>query len=247
MLPTGFFFEYTTNFPHFRILDFPITNHIIPPPHMASKKKKENPNKTTTPSLKKKKSPSKKASALDDLKNYWSQKSPVLKFLLGFAGCMILFYILYLSPFFVEYFVRPLLNFEAKVGSLLLNIFGQGTVATNDIISGGDFSVSIKNGCDGLETLAIMLSGIIVFPLSFKYKWPGLLYGTLALFVLNFIRISALFVIGKNFSEGVFDFFHEQGGFVIFTMLGVLLWIVWANWALNKKAEELQSENKASA
>jgi len=209
---------------------------------MAAKKKKEKPKKTTA--SKTETTTPKKNGALSGLKNYWAQKSPVLKFLLGFAACMIIFYIIYLSPFFVEYFVRPMLNVQASIGSFLLNILGQDTVANQDIISGQDFSVSIKNGCDGLETLAIMLSGIIVFPLSFKLKWPGLLYGTIALFVLNFIRIVALYIVGKNFSQGVFDFLHEQGGFVIFTMLGILLWIVWANWALKKKAEEMQLENK---
>lgn len=172
--------------------------------------------------------------SMNGLRNYWSQKSPVLKFLLGFAGAMILFYIIYLSPIFVEYIGKPILNGQAKVSSLILNILGQNTTATDDLITSPEYSISIKNGCDGLETLAIMLSGIVVFPIAFRLKWPGILYGTLALMVLNFIRIVALFLVGKNFSQGVFDFLHEQGGFVIFTVLGVLLWIFWANWALNK-------------
>lgn len=211
---------------------------------MASKKKKEG--KKAAP-------PSKKATVKNDggiltgIKNYWSQKSPVLKFLLGFAACMILFYVIYLSPFFVEHIGRPILNAQAQVSSFLLNIFGMGTVATGDVIIGEGFSVSIKNGCDGLETLAIMLSGIVVFPLPFRLKWPGLLYGTLALFILNFFRIAALYVVGKNFSQGVFDFLHEQGGFVIFTMLGIVLWIVWANWALNKRTQEVGSQQPTAS
>jgi len=191
---------------------------------------------------KKRKNPGKRSSRitpknknwLSDFRDYWDQKSPVLKFLLGFAGCMILFYIVYLSPFFVDHFGRPLLAAQAKISSLLLNVFGQDTTAVKDVITGDDFSISIKNGCDGLETLAIMLSGIVVFPIALRLKWPGLLYGTLALMLLNFGRIVALYLVGKNFSQNVFDFLHEQGGFVIFTVLGVFLWIIWANWALAK-------------
>ncbi len=173
---------------------------------------------------------------LRSIREYWGQKSPILKFLIGFAACMILFYIIYLSPFFVENIGKPLLTAQAKISSLLLNVFGQNTSATEDVISGEGFSISIKNGCDGLETLAIMLSGIVVFPIAFRLKWPGILYGTLALMVLNFVRIVALYIVGKHFSQSVFDLLHEQGGFVIFTVLGVFLWIVWANWALNKRA-----------
>ncbi len=174
---------------------------------------------------------------LRSIGDYWEQKSPILKFLLGFATCMILFYAIYLSPFFVENIGKPLLTVQAKISSLLLNVFGQNTTAIQDVISGEGFSISIKNGCDGLETLAIMLSGIIVFPIAFRLKWPGILYGTLALMVLNFVRIVALYVVGKHFSQGIFDILHEQGGFVIFTVLGVFLWIIWANWALNKRMD----------
>ncbi len=169
------------------------------------------------------------------LVEYWNQKSPVLKFLLGFALSMIVFYLIYLSPFFIEYIGKPILVGQAKISSLLLNLLGQGTTAEGDLISSDSYAISIKNGCDGLETLAIMLSGIIVFPIAFRLKWPGILYGTLALMVLNFIRIVGLFLVGKYYSQEVFDFLHEQGGFVIFTVLGVFLWIIWANWALNKR------------
>lgn len=199
---------------------------------MASKKKS---NKKTPASPAQKAAP-RKEKKKGGLREYWSQKSPVLKFLLGFAACMILFYIIYLSPVFVEYIGRPLLGVQAQVSSFLLNLLGQGTTATGDVISGNGYSISIKNGCDGLETLAIMLSGIVVFPIAFRLKWPGLLWGAVALMVLNFFRIVGLYLVGKNFSQQVFDVLHTQGGFVIFTMLGIFLWIIWANWALNKRA-----------
>ncbi|MEZ4930691.1 MAG: archaeosortase/exosortase family protein [Saprospiraceae bacterium] len=209
-----------------------------------AKKNKENKNISASPkTVTKKKESGFVKKVAGSLAEYWNQKSPVLKFLLGFAACMIVFYIIYLSPFFVDYIGRPILAGQAKISSFLLNILGQGTTANNDLITSSEYSISIKNGCDGLETLAIMLSGIVVFPIAFRLKWPGILYGTLALMVLNFIRIVALFIVGKNFSSDVFDFLHEQGGFVIFTVLGVFLWIIWANWALNKRTE-LTADNE---
>ena len=212
---------------------------------MAKKKKKQG---KVEPKQKPKKAAPKRDGFFNKMTNYikayWGQKSPVLKFLVGFGVCMIIFYLIYLSPFFVEYIGKPILAIQAKISSFLLNILGQGTTANADIISSPEYSISIKNGCDGLETLAIMLSGIVVFPIAFRLKWPGLLYGTIALMLLNFIRIVALYIVGKNFSQEVFDFLHEQGGFVIFTVLGVFLWIIWANWALNKRASEMPPSPK---
>lgn len=214
---------------------------------MASKKKKSGKKTVSKPPPKQvKRRPSTVEKMTSGIRNYWEQKSPVLKFLLGFAACMIVFYLIYLSPFFVDNIGKPILNAQAKISSGILNLFGQNTNAVDDVISGENFSVSIKNGCDGLETLAIMLSGIVVFPIAFRLKWPGLAFGTLALMVLNFFRIVGLYVVGLNFSEGVFDFLHTQGGFVIFTMLGVFLWIFWANWALNKRAEEMEIQSETA-
>lgn len=210
---------------------------------MASKKRKNEPQKQPAAGSS---SPNKagfpQRIALS-LGSFWSQKSPVLKFLLGFAGCMAIFYLIYLSPFFVDNVVRPILHVEASISSFLLNLFGQNTTANADVISGEKFSISIKNGCDGLETLAIMLIGIIIFPITFRLKMPGILIGTLALMVLNLFRIVGLYIVGLNFSQGVFDFLHAQGGFVLFTALGVFLWILWANWALNKRAEMAATSN----
>ena len=213
---------------------------------MAKKKKQKKTGQTKPESSKKRKQLTFLKKTTGFITEYWNQKSPVLKFLLGFAGCMILFYVIYLSPFFVENIGRPILYGQAKISSLLLNALGQGTTAIDDLIVGDAYSISIKNGCDGLETLAIMLSGIIVFPIAMRLKWPGLLYGTLALMVLNFLRIVGLYIVGKNFSKSVFDFLHEQGGFVIFTVLGVFLWIIWANWALNKRVLAVTADTNTS-
>jgi len=173
-------------------------------------------------------------------KNFWDQKSPVLKFLLGFAGCMALFYIIYLSPVFIENIGKPIIHGQAKIGSFLLNLLGQGTQTAADLIFSDAYSISVKNGCDGLEPLAILLSGILVFPVLFKLKLPGLLWGSLALIVLNFLRIVGLFLAGRFLPEWVFDVLHEQGGFVIFTALSVFIWMFWANWAIKKNQELIQ-------
>jgi exosortase/archaeosortase family protein len=205
---------------------------------MASKKNKTN--KKASAAKAKKGSP-KQQNPLQRLRQnsreFWSQKSPILKFLLGFAGCMVLFYIIYLSPFFIENIGKPIIHAQAKAGNFLLNLIGQNTTAAGELIESESFAISVKNGCDGLEPLAILLSGILVFPVKFKFKLPGILWGILALAVLNLIRIAALYLIGLNFPGKVFDLMHEQGGFVIFTALSVFIWMFWANWAINKNQQ----------
>lgn len=172
-------------------------------------------------------------------KTFWDQKSPVLKFLLGFAACMILFYIIYYSDFFIENIGTPLIKGEARLGSFILNLLGQETTTVDEFINGinNDYSISVKKGCDGLEPLAILLSGILVFPIKFKLKIPGILWGTIAMTLLNFVRIVGLYLVGLYFPGTVFDILHEQGGFIIFTALSIFIWMFWANRAMVKNHE----------
>jgi exosortase/archaeosortase family protein len=95
------------------------------------------------------------------------------------------------------------------------------------------FSVSIAVGCDGLEPLAMFVGGILVFPMAFRLKWPGILAGAVVLFILNLIRIAGLFLAGLYW-PGAFDFLHLHGGFILFAAIAILLWMIWANWALQK-------------
>ena len=209
---------------------------------MASKKNKKAKGKK---GKKQQAAPSGVAKLKASFLEFWDQKSPVLKFLLGVAACMIIFYIIYLSPFFINNIAGPIINTEAKIGHFILSIFGHKTIVSGDLISSEAFSISVKNGCDGLEPLAILLSGILVFPVKLGLKIPGLIWGSLALMVLNFFRIAGLYLAGLYFPMWVFDLLHEQGGFVIFTALSIFIWMFWANWAIRKSQPIVESSNPA--
>ena len=107
--------------------------------------------------------------------NYWQEKSPVFKFIAGFLACILIFYVFYYSPWFETNFKTPILAAQAVAGGFLLNLFGYSVTVVNDAISGAGASVKIAGGCDGLEATALYLAAILVFPLPFKFKWPGLL------------------------------------------------------------------------
>ena len=173
---------------------------------------------------------------LGKLKNGWQQISPVAKFVLAFGLCFGLFYAVYLSDFYAQHIGPPLTSLQAHIGGVLLDLLGQQTTVADSRISGSDYSVNIKKGCDGLEPMAMLLCAILVFPIAFRFKWRGILLGSLVLLVLNQVRIVALYFAGKSFSEELFEWLHLQGGFVIFTAFVVIIWMTWANWAM--KAEQ---------
>lgn len=181
---------------------------------------------------KSKKAPNKSLTKV--VKGWFLDRQPVVKFLLGFVGCMLLFYLFYHSALYKDYLEIPLLHFQASVSNILLTLLGYNTSVSNTIIAGGGFTVDIKSGCDGLEAMAILICGILVFPTPFKLKIPGLLLGIGLLFLLNLLRIAALYMAKVHFSDATFDILHIQGGFILFTMISIMLWFVWMNWCLKK-------------
>lgn len=168
---------------------------------------------------------------------FWHNMSPMLRFLILFVAGMIVFYLFYYSPLYEDYIMTPLLTAQANIANVLLHALGQDTTVYQDIISSDVFTVSIKGGCDGVEATALFLIAILVFPLAFKFKWPGIIAGLLVLSVLNILRIAGLYLAGIYW-PAAFEFLHLHGGVVIFTIIAILLWIIWINWALNKKMKE---------
>lgn len=161
-------------------------------------------------------------------------RHPVFKYLLGFIGCMAVFYLIYFSSFYQNYFEKPLVHGQAFVGNMLLHLLGHDTRVVGSAIANTDFSVDIQNGCDGLEAIAILVSGILIFPASRKQKITGLTWGVSVLAVLNVLRIAGLYLAGVYFSKTVFEILHVQGGFVIFTMISVVLLFIWMNWVMGQ-------------
>lgn len=182
----------------------------------------------------------KQAAGPSFFQKYWQEKSPVFKFIAGFIGCIALFYALYYSTWFETNLKAPILGAQAVAGGALLNLFGYSVSVANEVISGSGATVKIAGGCDGLEATALFLAAILVFPLPFKFKWPGLLAGVVVLSLLNVFRIAGLYLTQKYWPEA-FDFMHIQGGLYLYSIITILLMLIWADWALkNYKKERME-------
>ncbi|MBK6701135.1 MAG: archaeosortase/exosortase family protein [Saprospiraceae bacterium] len=164
----------------------------------------------------------------------WKSTQPVYRFLIGFIGMMLVFYMVYKSSLYETYIMTPLLSGQAFLANAFLNLIGFKTQAMGDGILGDQFRVSIKDGCDGMEATAIYVFAILAFPMvALRQKWKGLITGVLILGVLNIIRIAGLYLAGIYWPQG-FEFLHLHGGVVIFIIIAVCLWLIWVNQISSK-------------
>jgi exosortase H (IPTLxxWG-CTERM-specific) len=137
--------------------------------------------------------------------------------------------------------VNPYTELVARLSAGVLRVLGEDAgvrTTRNDIIlSSPRFSVTIYNGCNGLITSLIFISGVVAFPSGMRAKAVGILVGSLAIQAINQVRIVSLFYIGIYLPQ----FFNESHIFVwqsLVIIAGVAMWIVWANNA----AAPLRSE-----
>jgi exosortase family protein XrtM len=84
---------------------------------------------------------------------------------------------------------------------------GLGVHASGNRLSEPTGALAIVNGCDGMETLFLLVAGFCVAPLPVRSRLAGILVGTPIVYILNQLRILALFY-ARHRSGDLFDVLH---------------------------------------
>lgn len=112
----------------------------------------------------------------------------------------------------------------------LLNLMGAGTKALENLIIAKGFIFSIDNSCTAVNATIIYLSAVLAYPGRMQEKIWGILFGVLALQVINLLRIIALYYVMLWF-PGYFGGAHVYAGQVLVIGFACALWLWWLWWA----------------
>jgi exosortase H (IPTLxxWG-CTERM-specific) len=124
--------------------------------------------------------------------------------------------------------IEPVTGAIATTSRALLNLFGQQVVQTGTTLTSPRFAVNIRNGCNGVEALIIFVAAVLSFPATWRSRALGLGLGTVAIEVVNLIRVVALFLTGAYVPK-LFESSHTVIWQTIVILCAVLLWIFWAS------------------
>ncbi len=172
-----------------------------------------------------------------DKPSWFSDKRPVLRFVLLLTGLMILFnafFYLYLSKadIFESY-----LRLNAQASAAILRLLGNGAKASGTAINAPAFSMTIRTGCDAIQASAffvlIVLSSPVPVRLSAKLPW--LIFGTLVLLTVNIVRIVSLYYVGVFYPKA-FDTMHVEVWQPAFIFLPLCLWFIWLRRVMPRPA-----------
>lgn len=156
-------------------------------------------------------------------------RRPDTRFLILFLAILgVSFFVIALN-FVNNAFVVPYTTFVAKMSGVALALLGEDITVRGVVLSSPRFAVTIYNGCNGLVTSLIFISGVLAFPASLSSKAIGVVGGLLSIQLINLIRIVSLFYIGIYLPQ----YFSQSHIFIwqsIVIVAGVALWVIWANF-----------------
>ncbi|MEQ8554274.1 MAG: archaeosortase/exosortase family protein [Cyclobacteriaceae bacterium] len=100
--------------------------------------------------------------------------------------------------------------------------------------------LSVADGCNGVELIALFIGFFIIFPGNWRSKTVFILLGSIGVFLLNVIREMALAFNYMYFRQS-FDLNHK---YTFVLIVYGLIFIVWRYWLNNYSfLKELKQEN----
>ena len=161
-----------------------------------------------------------------DLKSLW--RRPESRFLILFLSTLAVSFTVVALNSVNDAFVVPYTTLIARMSGFLLGLIGEDITIKGVILSSPRFTVTIYNGCNGLITSLIFISGVLAFPARWRAKVIGVVGGLISIQIINLIRIISLFYIGIYLPQ----FFNQSHIFIwqsIVILAGVSLWVFWAH------------------
>ena len=120
------------------------------------------------------------------------------------------------------------LELNASVSAGILRLIGQSDVQSDGtLIHSSQSSLTIKQGCDGIQALAIYLAGVFAFPVPWRCKLPGILWGSVFLLTANLVRIITLH-FAQVYRPDSFEMLHVDIWQPVFILLALVAWLFWA-------------------
>ena len=120
----------------------------------------------------------------------------------------------------------PVNQLTAAASGGLVNLFGGKVEVVSTQLSSPAGGVSIAEGCNSVYVTILFLAGVFAFPTTWKKKWLGALLGTVALFVINLVRVVTLFYLSGS-NAWLFQEAHLHIWQFAIILIGGLLWLLW--------------------
>jgi exosortase H (IPTLxxWG-CTERM-specific) len=129
--------------------------------------------------------------------------------------------------------IVPFTEVVARGAVMLLRGVEDGVEVTGTLMRSQRFALDVRNGCNGVEAAILLVSAIIAFPATLRSRLLGLAVASVAIELLNLVRLSSLFWLGEHYRR-IFDFFHVAVWQSLIILAAISIFILWS-WKFAEK------------
>jgi exosortase H (IPTLxxWG-CTERM-specific) len=129
--------------------------------------------------------------------------------------------------------IVPFTEFVTHGAAGLLSIFESGVVAAGTVMRSSRFALDVRNGCNGVEAVILLTAAIFAFPSTLRSRLIGVSVASVAIELLNLVRLSSLFWLGEHYRK-IFDFFHIAVWQSLVILAAISIFILWS-WKFAEK------------
>jgi exosortase H (IPTLxxWG-CTERM-specific) len=114
------------------------------------------------------------------------------------------------------------------ISAIAIRLFGGNATAQQVVLQNpsNGFAMEVLDVCNGDDVTILLWAAILAYPASWWQKAKGLLAGTVAIHVINFLRIISLFYLGQ-YNRQWFEFAHLYVWESVFVLLTLTIFWMW--------------------
>lgn len=148
-------------------------------------------------------------------------------FVAKFVAALIIFYVVSTLEPVVDHVVVPFTEVVVSATAFLLRAAHQQIEVSGTVIRSSRFALDVRNGCNGVEAVMVLAAAMLAFPATLRSRLTGLLAGSVAIEILNLVRVSSLVWLGEYHRE-LFDFIHVGVWQSIVILAAVSMFVYWS-------------------
>lgn len=158
-----------------------------------------------------------------------SMKREKALFLIKFLAAITVLYVLIALNPVNDHVIVPFTEGITAVSAAVLRGIGQAAeVSEGTLIRTTGFIVDVKNGCNGIEAIILLIAAIGAYPAPIKHRIAGIIGASILLQAINILRISMLVWLGAHHPD-IFQLFHVAVWQTVIILISVLLFLLWSS------------------
>jgi exosortase H (IPTLxxWG-CTERM-specific) len=148
-------------------------------------------------------------------------------FLVKFMVVMLVLYVVVAIHPVNDHVIEPFSAALTWCASKVVVLIGEPATLEGTVIRTPSFAMDVRNGCNGVEGLILLVAGMVAYPASARARILGIAAGFLIVELVNVFRIAMLIWIGVH-HRASFDFFHVAVWQTLIVLLSVALFVFWS-------------------